>query len=94
MRLLALTLELVGGLCVAYFGRCTKEHTPASSPIGRAGILVHFSKSIPVYSLRERYISHHLWMMRPNKSDALLYGRFGSIPFWPALPIGAQSSLQ
>jgi hypothetical protein len=51
----------------------------------RAGILVYFSENISVYSLRERYNLHHLWMRRPYNSDTLLYTRFGSIPFWPAL---------
>jgi hypothetical protein len=50
-------------------------------------MVVHFSESIPVYSLRKRYISHHLWMRRLNNFDTLLYRRFGSIPFWPALHI-------
>jgi hypothetical protein len=53
--------------------------------LSRAGILVSFSESSLVYSLRERYTSHHLWMRRPDNSDTLLYGRFGKIPFRPAL---------
>jgi hypothetical protein len=37
------------------------------------------------YILHESGIFHIMWMRRPNNCDALLYGRFGSIPFGPAL---------
>jgi hypothetical protein len=57
----------------------------ADCRMGRAGILVHFSENMPVYSLRERYNSNHSWMRRTNNSDTLLHGRFGSTPFRPAL---------
>jgi hypothetical protein len=47
--------------------------------------LVYFSENVLVHSLSEWYHSHPLWIRRPNNSDTLLYGRFGIVPFRPAL---------